>query len=100
MVLFLTMPVVAAEPGGADVSADSTGSSREPSWQMTRGEAIPGAVITIVELNRRTKSDENGAFRFTECSRRRVHAGGARGQLRQRAFRRAAPAERRRSRSA
>lgn len=64
-VLVLSSPVFAAEPEGVPgplgpqaligtVVADDT------------GEGIPGAVITIVELNRRTRSDQNGAFRFAD----------------------------------
>ena len=62
-ILALTVPILAAET--------ETGAAPVGSGELTgtvvaddTGEVIPGAVITVVELNRRTKSNENGSFRF------------------------------------
>ena len=63
-ILVLASPALAVESEVAPGSVDPQAVMGEIVEDDT-GEGISGAVITIVELNRRTKSDENGAFRFT-----------------------------------
>lgn len=64
-ILVLAGPVLAAEPEN-DPGATDPRALTGTVVADDSGEVIPGAVITVVELNRRTACDESGTFRFSK----------------------------------
>ena len=74
LTMVFSLPLLAAEPEGGSTSPTTRTLTGLVVADDT-GEAISGAVVTIVELNRRTKSDENGTFRFTNLPAGRFTLG-------------------------
>ena len=65
--LIISLPLFAAEPEGGSTSAATRKLTGRVVADHT-GEAIAGAVITVVELKRRTESDRTGTFHLTDLT--------------------------------